>query len=200
MKTWKDTSPKPADGITNLTVYKGTDPQSMVGIVMPEKFVWNEKNVLCMNMIREIMGIKLVEVIREKLSGVYSPQVQLNIDQYPAPALQLMVMFGCSPKTTDKLTKAVFGEIKKIRKNGPTEVDLKKAQEVMIRARETDLEKNEFWLRKIESVYFNHDSPNNVSTFKDRVNAITIEDLKTAATTFLNPDHYIRVVLMPEKK
>ena len=124
----------------------------------------------------------------------------INFDQYPKPTVQTLVMFGCSPKTTDKLTKAVFGEIKKIRKNGPTDVDLKKAQEAMLRLRETDLEKNDFWLRKIESMYFNHDSPNNIDTFKDRVNSVTAADLKLAAETFLKPDHYVRVVLMPEKK
>ena len=199
-ETWKDTSPKPAKGITNLTFNKGTDPQSMVGIVMPEDFVWNEKNVLCMNMIREILGIKLVEVIREKMSGVYSPQVAVNLDQYPVATAATMVMFGCSPKMTDKLTKAVFGEIGKIRKKGPTAVDLSKAKEAMIRARETDLEKNDFWLRKIESIYFNNDSRNNIKTFESRVNAVTIEDLKTAAISFVKPDHYIRVVLMPGKK
>jgi len=199
-ETWKDTSPKFADGTNNVTVYKGTDPQSMVGLVMSEKFEWTEKNVLCMNMIKEIIGIKLIEVIREKMSGVYSPQVMVNLDQYPKPNVDLMVMFGCSPKATEKLSKAVFGEIKKIRKNGPTDVDLKKAQEAMIRARETDLEKNEFWLRKLESLYFNHDTPNNIATFKDRVNAVTVDDLKLAASTYLKPDHYVRVVLMPEKK
>jgi zinc protease len=199
-ETWKDTSPRVAEGVTNLKIYKGTDPQSMVGMVMQENFEWNEKNILCMTMIKEIIGIKLVEVIREEMSGVYSPQVMLNFDQYPKPTIQTIVMFGCSPKTTEKLTKAVFGEIKKLRKNGPTDVDLKKARESMVRARETDLEKNEFWLRKIESVYFNHDSPDNVATFNERINAITIEDLKLAASSFMKPDHYVRVVLMPEKK
>ncbi len=199
-ETWKDLSPKIAEGETNVTVYKGTDPQSMVGLVLPEKFEWNEKNVLCMNMVKEIIGIKLVEVIREKMSGVYSPQVMVNLEQYPVPMVSTMVMFGCSPKTTDKLTKAVFAEIKKLRKKGPSDVDLKKAQETMIRGRETDLEKNEFWLRKIESIYFNHDNLNSVGNFKDRVNAITAEDLKLAAAAYMNPEHYIRVVLMPEKK
>ena len=199
-ETWKDTSPRFADGTTNLTVYKGTDPQSMVGLVMSEKIDWNEKNVLCLNMIKEILSIKLIEVIREQMSGVYSPQVMLNLDQYPKPTFQLMVMFGCSPKTADKLTKAVFGVIKKIRKNGPTAVDLKKAQEAMIRARETNMEKNDFWLKKLESVYFNHDSPQSVTTYNDRVNAITIDDLKKTAADNFKPDHYVRVVLMPEKK
>ena len=198
--TWKDTSPKFADKTVNLTFNKGTDPQGMVGIVMSEKIEWNEKNVLLMNMIKEIISIKLIEVIREKMSAVYSPQVTINLDQYPKPTFQIIVMFGCSPKNADKITKVVFGEIKKIRKKGPTEVDLKKVQETMIRARETDLEKNEFWLRKLESIYFNHDALNSVSTFKDRVNAVTGEDLKQIATTYLQPDHYVRVVLMPVKK
>ena len=70
----------------------------------------------------------------------------------------------------------------------------------MVRARETDLEKNDFWLRKLESLYFNHDSPNAIGSFKDRVNSVTIEDLKQVASMYLNPDHYVRVVLMPEKK
>ncbi len=199
-ETWKDTSPKFAEGETNLTFYKGTDPQSMVGLVLSEPIEWSESTRLHLSLIKEIMSIKLVEVIREKMSGVYSPQVMINTEQYPKPVMQMMVMFGCNPKTTDKLTKAVFGEIKKIRKNGPSETDLKKAQEALVRARETDLEKNDFWLNKLESIYFNHDPGNSVATFKDRVGAVTVDDLRLTAVSYLKPDHYVRVVLKPEKK
>jgi len=199
-ETWKDTSPKFAEGATNLTFYKGTDPQSMVGIVMSEEFNWNESTLLHFRMLNEIFSIKLVEVIREKLSGVYSPQVMIDWDQYPKPSFRFIVMFGCSPKTTDKLTKAVFGEIKKIIKKGPTDIDLKKAQEALIRKRETDMEKNEFWLAKLESIYYNHDSQGSVTQYKDRVNAVTIDDLKKTAGIYIKPDHYVRVVLMPEQK
>jgi zinc protease len=172
----------------------------MVGIIMSEKFEWNPKNLLELTILKEIISIKLIEVIREKMSGVYSPQVMLNPDHYPGSKFQLMVMFGCSPTTADKLTKAVFGEIKKIRSKGPTAVDLVKAKETLIRGRETDLEKNDFWLGKIESVYFDGTEPASVLNFKDRVNAVTVEDLKLAAKTYLKPDHYVRVVLKPEKK
>jgi zinc protease len=199
-ETWKDTSPKFADGINNITFNKGTDPQSMVGIVMSEDFKWDDKTILHFRMLNEIFSIKLVEVIREKLSGVYSPQVMIDWDQYPKPTFRLMVMFGCSPDNTDKLTKAVFGEIKKILKKGPTDVDLKKAQEALIRKRETDMEKNEFWLAKLESIYYNHDSEATVTNYNERVNAVTIADLKKTADDYLKPDHYVRVVLMPEQK
>jgi zinc protease len=172
----------------------------MVGIVMSEEFKWDESTLLRLRMLNEIFSIKLVEVIREKLSGVYSPQVMINWDQYPKPSFQFIVMFGCSPKTSDKLTKAVFGEIKKIIKKGPTDVDLKKAQEALIRKRETDLQKNEFWLAKLESIYYNHDSQGSVLQYNERVNAVTIEELRKTASDLIKPDHYVRVVLMPEQK
>jgi PAS domain S-box-containing protein len=78
--------------------------------------------------------------------------------------------------------------------------DQKKAQEALIRKRETDMEKNEFWLAKLESIYYNHDSQGSVLQYKDRVNAVTIEDLKKTAVACLKSDHYVRVVLMPEQK
>ena len=95
----------------------------MVGIVMSEPFEYNPENLLQLNMLKEIISIKLIEVIREKMSGVYSPQVIIQSDHYPKSKFQFMVMFGCSPKAANKLTKAVFSEIKKIRANGPTETD-----------------------------------------------------------------------------
>ena len=199
-ETWKDLSPNFHEGVTNLTFNKGTDPQSMVGIVMSEPFAWDEKTVIQLRMLNEIMSIKLVEVIREKMSGVYSPQVMFNWDKYPKPQVMMIVMFGCSPKMPDKLTKAVFGEMKKILKKGPMAEDLNKAKESMIRKRETDIERNDFWLNKLESLYYNQDSQASVTDYKDRVNAVTAEDLKRSASLIFKPEHYVRVVLMPEKK
>jgi zinc protease len=199
-ETWRDKAPRFAPGVTDITFTRGTDPQSMVGIVMSESFPWTEDNVLYLTMLKEILSIKLVEVIREKLSGVYSPQIMLNYDQYPRSEFMMAILFGCSPKTTEKLSKAVFGEIRKIRKEGPTDVDLGKVRAILIRNRETDMEKNDFWLRKIESLYFNGGDPASVLQYRERVNAVTAEDLKAAASLFFRPDHYVRVVLFPEKK
>lgn len=199
-ETWKDNSPKIFKGETNLFYHKGTDPQGMVGLVMEENIDWNEKMLLDINLFKEILSIKLIEVIREKMSGVYSPQVLAQVEQYPFSHFDLVVMYGCSPNATEKITKAVFGEIKKLRKNGPSLVDLNKARETMIRTRETDLEKNDFWLKKLESVYYNNDSPNSVNTFRDRINAVTVGEMKQFAEKHVNPGHYVRVVLVPEKK
>ena len=199
-ESYRNVMPEFSKEVVNTTVFKGTDPQSMVGMVFSDRFDWTPQNNMYLSMLREWLSIRLLEVIREKLSGVYSPQVMLQTEQFPEANFYFGIMFGCSPKTTDKLTKAVFSEIKRIRKKGPVETDLGKVKETLIRTRETDLEKNGFWLARIESVYFNHDDPGLVKTFRDRVNAVTVQDMKEAANRYLNPERYIRVVLMPEKK
>lgn len=199
-ETWRNVYPIFRKGVTKLTVFKGTEPQGMVGIVMSEDLDWNPKNLLELTMLKEILSIKLIEVIREQMSGVYSPQIMLRPDHYPHSSYQLAVLFGCSPKNANKLSKAVFREMKKIRNNGPTKVDLEKAQETMIRARETDLEKNNFWLAKIESLYFDKTDPASILDFKERVRKVTVSDLKLAANKYFRINHYVRVVLKPEKK
>jgi len=199
-ETWKDVSPEFPEGIKDVSIYKGTEPKSMVGIVMAGKFEWNDKNRMELRMLKEVLSIKLLEVIREKMSGVYSPQVQLMVDKYPRSEYSIMTIFGCSPKNTDKLTKAVFKEIKKIQKKGPTLVDLNKVKELLIREHETDVNTNSYWLEKIESSYFNGDDLTTIPDFNERVNAITISDLQLAAQNFMKRDHYVRTVLLPEKK
>jgi len=199
-ENWLDKNPKFPAGITDLEIKKGADQKSMVGIILDEKFDWNDKNRICLRMAKEILRIKLVEVIREEMSGVYSPQVQLNFDQYPTSEFSLMVMFGCSPKNTDKLTKAVFGIFKSIRDKGPTETDLNKSKEALIREREVDIKTNAFWLNRLESFYFNNDDVGLITDYNNKISAITLKDIQDFAAKYFLKDHYVRVVLKPEKK
>ncbi len=199
-ETWQDKAVQFPAGITDLSIKKGTDQKSMVGIVFDEKFEWNDKNLIALRMAKEIISIKLIEVIREELSGVYSPQVQMQYEQYPTPEFSLMIMFGCSPKNTSKLTKACLGIIKSIRDKGPVDVDLAKAKEELIRAREVDIKTNKFWLSKLESVYYNKQDASSITDFNNKVNSMTVKDIQDIATKYLLKDHYLRVVLYPAGK
>ncbi|NTW32380.1 MAG: insulinase family protein [Bacteroidetes bacterium] len=199
-ETWRDISPKFADGVNELTLYKGSDPQSMVGILMQGPLEWNEKNNLSISLLEGIFEIKLIEVIREKLSGVYSPQASITLDHYPKSEYTVMVMFGCSPKKANKLTKAIFEIMKNIQINGPTQIDIDKAKEAIIRERETNSRENEFWLNTIEAAYFNNDDVNQITKFEEQVKAITIDDIKLLAQKCFTKEHYVRAVLLPVKK
>jgi len=171
-----------------------------VGIVMNEKFEWNDKNRLCLRMAKEVLSIKLIEVIREEMSGVYSPQIQMDASRYPSTEYTLMVMFGCSPQNTNKLTKAVFKIIQELRTKGPQENDLNKTKEALVREREVDAKTNKFWLERLESFYFNGDDISLITDYTNKVNAITSADIQEFVAKYFVKDHYVRVVLKPLKK
>jgi zinc protease len=198
-ESWKDLSPEFAKGITDIKFHKGTEKQGMVGLLMSGSIEWNDKNKLSIELLKGIIDIKLVEVIREKMSGVYSPQAMINMDHYPKPEYNIMVMFGCSPKMANKLTKAVFGIMKDLMKKGPTQIDIDKAKEALVRERETNIKKNNYWLRKLEASSFDGDDINQTLKFEENLKAVTIDDIKLLSQKCFTKDHYVRVVLMPEE-
>jgi zinc protease len=196
-ENWQDKNTKFPAGITDFVINRGTEDKSMVEIINRDKFDWNDKNRICLNMIKEILSIKLIQVIREEMGGVYSPQVQLSGKQFPETEYSLMVQFGCSPKNVDTLTKAVFKIMNDIRTKGPEDVDVSKAKETLIRGREVDIKTNKFWLDKLEAFYFDKDDVGMINDYASKINAITAQDLKDCFDKYIPKDHYMRVVLKP---
>lgn len=198
-ETWKDVSPKFAQGKNNINFYKGTEKQSMVGLIMNNDIEYNEKNRMAIALLQEIIDIKLVEVIREKMSGVYSPQASISIEKYPKSECAVFVMFGCNPKQANKLTKAVFKIMNDLKKKGPSIADLEKAKETVIRERETNIKKNNYWLSKIESAYFNGEDLNQVLNFEEKIKSFNQTDIANISKICFNENNFVRVVLYPEK-
>lgn len=196
-ESYKDVFKKFPEKTIDFTIKKGIDDKGMLAIMFKEDYEWNDQNNLALNMIKEVISIKAIEIIREKMSGVYSPQIQLQLEKHPTSSYMLMAMFSCSPKMEKKITKALMNIISEIQKNGPSVEDLNKVKEQFLRERETELKTNEFWLHKLAQLSFNNDPISNVTTFEQRVKATTVEDLKIAAQKLIKKDHFLRVTLIP---
>ncbi|OFY76355.1 MAG: hypothetical protein A2265_11810 [Bacteroidetes bacterium RIFOXYA12_FULL_33_9] len=198
-ETWKNNEPKFPDGITEVTINKGVDPKSMVGIVMSGKMDWNYKERLTLKLAMDIVNIKLRESLREDEGGVYGVQAMLNVEKFPEPTYQIFIAFGTSPKKVKKLVKLVFSEISKIKNDGPLAEDVEKVKETLIRGQETDMKKNDFWLSKLESSQFDGDDISTLNNFDANVKAVTAEEIKQIASKYFCDKHYVKCILMPEK-
>lgn len=199
-ETWKNNAPKFPEGITEVTVKKGVEQKSMVGIVISDKMNWEYKERLSLQLAMDVLNIKLRESLREDEGGVYGVQAMLNMEKQPEPKYQIFIAFGTSPKKVKKLVKIVFNEMATIKKDGPLAEDLDKVKETMIRGHETDLKKNDYWLSKLESTQFDGEDISTINKFEENVKSITIDDLKQAALKYFKDDHYVKCLLMPEKK
>ncbi|PJB59325.1 MAG: insulinase family protein [Bacteroidetes bacterium CG_4_9_14_3_um_filter_41_19] len=196
---WKDVSPKFPDGTTEATVRKGTEPQSSVAILMDEAFEWNATNEIRMTMLMKILGIRLRENMREDQGGVYGVRASQNTKKYPKEEVSVMIGWGCDPNKADTLSQTVFLEMKAIQESGPSEINLGKAKETLIRDFETNAEQNKYWLGKIQASLFNQSEMLTIKEIQDMISAVSAEDIQNMAKKYFNSEHYLKVVLLPEE-
>ncbi len=197
-ETYKDLGITPPSGIVKKEVLKGSDPKSMVFMNLHGDFEYNWENNLEIDAVSKILGTKLLESIREDKSGVYSIGAYPQTKHYPKSQFNVIIFFGCAPENIENLTEGVFAEIEILKDNGPTEVDLGKVKEKLLRERETSLRENKFWLNALKNSYIHKGDINDITKFNNFVNALSVEQLKKAANKYFAEENYIRVVLKPE--
>lgn len=188
------------EGKIAKTVYKGTEQRSTVYLVYSGNYNYNLEDNVKMGALSEVLNIRMLERLREKEGGVYTPGVQLNFSKYPKGRFSLTVTFGCSPDNVESLIASASDEIKKVGLNGPSQENINKFKAEDFRAREIGLKTNEYWLSYLGTQLVNNEPLSLVDNYDVLINQVTVPSLKEISAKYLNGDNYIRLVLMPEVK
>ena len=197
-ETWKNNTYAFPTGIIEKKVLSGKEPKSKTSIIFTGPFDWNRENRYIANSLLEVLDIKLRERLREDLGGTYSVNIYGNFQHLPLERFRISFQFGCDPDRIDELKSEIFLQIDSIKTNGPDESYLQKVRESQLRAYETNLKKNEFWISNLEFQYFHDQSIEDLLKYPDLVNGLTSEAIRDAANRYLDMDNYIRVILLPE--
>jgi len=196
---WKDVSPDFPDGITKAEVHKGSEPKSLVAILMEDKFDWTIRNRMIFSITTNILNIRLRETMRESKSKTYGVGIQKSSTKLPKPEYNILVNWGCSPDNVNELISTVFEIMGDMRQNLPSAENMEKSKETIIREMETDNEKNSYWIDKLMHTSINGDKLMTKEELTKIVGTISPEDIRQAARRYFTPDHYLQVVLLPEK-
>ncbi|MBP1673235.1 MAG: peptidase domain protein [Bacteroidetes bacterium] len=189
--------PEFAKGVVDKTFKMGVSEKTTVSIATNQVYQWSEKSILAISALNSIMQIKMTENIREKLGGTYGARLGLYPTKWPVQRIMMSISLGCEPARIEELTNAIWATIDEIMLNGPTEIDLKKVKEQMIRSYEVSLENNRTWTSSIKSMYYLDNQFYTLAQYKEIVNALTIEDIKTVAQ-YMKHNEYVRTILLPE--
>jgi zinc protease len=199
-ETWKDVTPGFPKGLLVVDVPRNSEPQSSVAMVWKGDFKWNDKDRQSFSMLMNILAIKCRESMREEQGGVYGVSINGNTSKLPRPTYTIQSMWGCNPDSIKILSQTVLKEMGKIKKDGPTEVDLNKVKETLIRQRETQLKENGFWLTQLQNHFLFDDNLLTLEEYKTFINSFSISDIKVIANKYLNTDSYVEVALTPVPK
>lgn len=196
---YRDLGIRPVKGVVKREIRKGTEAKSFVTLVFTGETAWSPEAALRMQALIDVLNIKLIETLREELSGVYGAGANGQLSKNPYQNYSVRISIPCGPENVDKLIAATMTEIQKLKTSGPQEGDLKKVKETWIKQYRDDLKENNYWLVKLLQVAELGLNPAEIGTGEQRINAITAKEIQEAAKKYFNQDNYVQAVLNPEK-
>jgi zinc protease len=196
--SFKDNGARPVQGTVLANLKKGKEPQSFINIVWTGETPYNREENLAFKALLEALNIKVIEKLREEMSGIYGGGLSGSIRKRPYVHYTVVASLACGPENVDKLTAALFELIKNAQDKGVEQKDLDKVKETWKKQYEVSLQNNEAWLDNLSEAFIDQNNPEDILDYEQRVNALTVGDLQKAAQKFLSTTHYVKAVLYPE--
>ncbi len=197
-ENWKDIGVTHPTKTSTTSLVKGLAPQAYVYIGFVKEDTWTAKTSYNITFMTKILNIMVRENLREDKGGVYSPYVGGGMYATPKGTADAFVFFQSAPKDVESLIAAVKEEIKSLQKDGPSQENFEKVQETQRRTRESNLEKNRFWLNTLTSYYKKDRDLSHIKKYNDLIENITKDEIQKAAQKFLDLDKAIIINLKPE--
>ena len=197
--SYRDLNIRPVAGVVKKEVHVGSEPKSQVTIVFSGPATYSKEENMRFQALIEIMNIRVVDILREKLTLIYGGGLGGVIDRIPYQNYRLSASFPCGPENVDKVVAAAFAEFEKMKQQGPTQEELNKVKLNWVTNQKIAMRTNEHWLSYLQDATLYHTDPADILTLEQRTNALTLDDIKQAANRYLNTANYVQVVLYPEQ-
>ena len=195
----KDVGLRPIKGVVKREIVKGIEPKSFITVMFTGEAKYSYSENLKLSLLLDVLNIKLIEILRERLSEAYTAAIYGQLVNTPYEHYSITLSVPCGPKNVDELIMASFDQIESMKKRGPKESDLNKVIEMRKRDFKKSSTENSFWWRRFANCLRTGVSISDMLELENEVSRITVQDLKATANKYFHNDNYLQVVLNPEK-
>jgi zinc protease len=103
-----------------------------------------------------------------------------------------------APEQVGRLTAALFGEIERLKTEGPDQAELDKVKRSWAQTWSRNLQSNAFWAATLGAAELYGTDPHRILDQMQRAGALTTADVQKAAQRYFDTGNYVQVVLNPE--
>lgn len=193
-----DNKVRPVSGKQTFTVNKGKEEKSLILAFYTGELPYSEDLDLKVQAMSEILNIRIIEELREKVQGIYGGGTFAELEKYPYANYSFVLQLPCGPEKVDTLIKAVNKEFEMLVKEGPTQSYLDKVKKQWIEEYKTNVKENNTWLSKLLDYKLQGGDPKRFVDYEKLVEKLTVKDIQEAAKIVLDGKNQFIAVLMPE--
>ncbi|MEZ5016204.1 MAG: insulinase family protein [Flavipsychrobacter sp.] len=200
MPKYKDNGVRPVSGNHTVKFYKGADAKSMIVSVTHGEAKFSEDFSLQASALSEILNIKVIEELREKLGGIYGGGYRASVEDEPYGNYSFSLQLPCGPENVDKLIAAADEVVKDLKANGPSAEDLDKVKNQWREKHRENMEKNSYWAGKLQSILFLGRDQDHMLNYDQWIDALTTNDIKKVANKVFDGKNTFTAILYPESE
>jgi len=116
---FRDNGVRPAKGTTEIKIRRGKEQKSMIFAIYSGELPYSEDLALKTQAVAEILNIKVIEDLREKMGKIYGGGFYGSLSKDPYERFSIALQLPCGPESVDTLLKASDLEIKMLIAKGP---------------------------------------------------------------------------------
>ncbi len=184
-------------GTQIVKVYKGTEPKSIIYLILFDKGEYSLKDKIYRKAFAYILTDTLLAQIRENKQWTYSIMAGSSYirstNQY-----YYGIFYSTSPDKVDTVNKAIIAIANYFKNNPIDKKMLTTTVEKLKRAHETNLRKNNYWENELFEMYFYKEKPDFITNFDEIIKSMTVKNVTKIIQNNI-PETYKAVELLPKK-
>jgi len=184
-------------GVLSVGAEAGTDDRAMVNLTYHGEVKWSENAYTDLNSLRDYLAIRLREVLRVQMGGVYTPTVTYDFERIPFDSYSLSIGFPCQPSQVEDLVRVTHEVIERTKAEGVEAAYVEKLKKMRTRDLEQEYRTNVFWLERLVEKFKMKEDPRNILILHQLTQRVTSDNIKEAARHFLRDDQYVDARLLP---
>ena len=200
-ETWVDHKVYEPEGVVEKVIPMTlATPKANVNIIIKQEMEYNPHNYMVMRVIENVLDLRYTETVREEEGGTYGVGIRTSLSKWPVEKATMQIRFDCDPERAEELKEIVFAELDKLALNGPSDEDLSKTVENILKDREQSKLHNSYYLNTLYNYYLygiNYDDPAN---YEDLVKGLSNEDVRKVMQDFYKDPNMVDVVFVPNEE
>ena len=154
------------------------------------------KNELSFSLALNALSVVLLEEIREKEGGTYSIGAYGDLMVNPAPRQQAImeIFYQASPDKYEYLNQRVRDIVANFVKEGPSEENMSKGKEFMLKNYKESLRENAYWLNAMKTLLYT--DVDLISDYEKVLQSITKEDARSIIEQVMNQGNHSEIIMV----
>jgi zinc protease len=155
-------------------------------------------NNVTLKVIQGILDIVFTEKVREAEGGTYGVSLNIGSQKFPVQQATDLIMFDCDPSRANDLKAIIYKELDNLMTTGPSEENLKRIVNNLLKNREESKQHNIYWSNALYAFYYTGVNVNDPENYEEILKKLTREDVKKVAKMFFSKADIADIVFRPK--